>query len=100
VPDGSCDITAHVALDACAQAGADAGATATLVTTQRAALTALGVTSRRPPIDLAREDPPEYLAALATALEAGELLDPDGLGAFGWLVQAVGVELPGILARP
>ncbi|MCW2946315.1 MAG: hypothetical protein JWR24_3032, partial [Actinoallomurus sp.] len=43
VPDGSCDITAHVALDACADAGVAAGASATLLTTQRAALRALGL---------------------------------------------------------
>src|SRR6202023_3119132 len=48
IPDGSRDITAHVAVDACAAAGVSAGATATLLTTQRAALRALGLTGRRP----------------------------------------------------
>jgi SAM-dependent MidA family methyltransferase len=43
VPDGRCDVTSHVALDACAAAGIGAGATATLLTTQRTALIALGV---------------------------------------------------------
>src|SRR5262249_41179813 len=41
IPDGSRDITAHVALDACAAAGRAAGATATVLTTQRQALRAL-----------------------------------------------------------
>ena len=46
IPDGSRDITAHVALDACADAGRAAGAAATVLTTQRQALRALGVTGR------------------------------------------------------
>jgi SAM-dependent MidA family methyltransferase len=94
VPDGTCNITAHVALDACAAAGADTGATATLVTSQRRALLALGVTGRRPPAELAYTDPARYIEVLAWASSAAELIDPAGLGAFGWLVQAIGVELP------
>jgi SAM-dependent MidA family methyltransferase len=94
VPDGSCDVTAHVALDACADAGRRAGATATLLTSQRAALRALGVLGERPPADLARTDPRAYLSALGDAGEEAELIDPNGLGGFGWLVQAVGVALP------
>jgi SAM-dependent MidA family methyltransferase len=97
VPDGSCDITAHVALDACAAAG-QAHATATLVTTQRSALDALGVSAERPGHALARRDPGAYLAALARAGEAAELRDPSGLGGFGWLVQTVGAALPEPLA--
>lgn len=94
VPDGSCDITAHVALDACAEAGVLAGATATLLTTQRAALRALGLHGTRPPLELARTDPRGYLQALRAAGEEAELIDPEGLGGFGWLVQTVGVEIP------
>lgn len=41
VPDGGCDVTAHVALDACAGPGAG-------LLTQREALTALGVSGGRP----------------------------------------------------
>lgn len=93
VPDGSCDLTAHVALDACAEAGERAGATATLLTTQYAALAALGLDATRPPLELAVDDPPAYLQALQTALEVVELRDPNGLGAFGWLIQCVDVEL-------
>jgi SAM-dependent MidA family methyltransferase len=98
IPDGSRDITAHVALDACAAAGTAAGATQTLLTTQRAALRALGLTGRRPPLSLAGRDPAGYLAALRQAAEEAELTDPAGLGGFGWLVQAAGVPLPAPLA--
>jgi SAM-dependent MidA family methyltransferase len=90
VPDGSCDLTAHVALDACAMAGERAGATATHITTQRAALRALGVDASRPPYELARSDPMTYVRGLASAGEAAELLEPDGMGGFSWLVQSVG----------
>lgn len=88
IPDGTCDITAHVALDACAEAGRRAGAISTALSTQRAALRDLGVTGTRPPLDLARTDPPRYLRALARASEEGELIDPAGLGGFGWLCQS------------
>ncbi len=94
VPDGSCDVTSHVALDACAAAGEHAGATQTLLTTQRAALLALGVRRSMPPHELTRSDPAGYLRAMSTAGEVGELTDPGGLGGFGWLVQGVGVALP------
>lgn len=90
VPDGSCDITAHVALDACAGPSAER-------LTQRAALHALGVTGRRPPLALAAEDPAGYLRALSTAGAAAELTDPAGLGGFGWLMEPVGGECAGLL---
>lgn len=98
VPDGSCDLTAHVALDACAAAGRQAGAGATLLTGQRAALRALGLDGRRPPRELAVSDPVGYLHALRRAGEVAELTDAAGLGGFGWLVQVVGVPLPPSLA--
>jgi len=98
IPDGSRDITAHVALDACAAAGTAAGATQTLLTTQRAALRALGLTGRRPPLSQADRDPAGYLTALRLAAEEAELTDPAGFGGFGWLVQSAGVPLPGPLA--
>ncbi|WP_188189223.1 SAM-dependent methyltransferase [Nonomuraea sp. SYSU D8015] len=87
IPDGTCDITAHVALDACAEAGRRAGAISTALSTQRDALRALGITGARPPVELARTDPRGYLRALARASEEGELIDPSGLGGFGWLEQ-------------
>jgi SAM-dependent MidA family methyltransferase len=98
VPDGSCDVTAHVALDAVAAAGTAAGATASALTTQRAALRALGVDARRPPSADAAVDPRGYLAALQRAGSAAELLDPGGLGGFGWLVQSTGPALPAALS--
>ncbi|MET8945300.1 SAM-dependent methyltransferase [Streptomyces sp. NPDC004542] len=94
VPDGSCDITAHVALDACAAhptAGALPGAR---LLAQRAALRALGLTGARPPLALASTDPAGYVRALASAGEAAELTAPGGLGDFGWLLQPVGVTDP------
>jgi SAM-dependent MidA family methyltransferase len=94
VPDGSCDITAHVALDACAVAGTGSGATASSLITQRRALRALGLTGARPPVDLAHRDPRAYVAALCRAGEEAELIVPDGLGGFGWLAQTVGIPLP------
>ena len=98
IPDGSRDITAHVAVDACAAAGVAAGAAATVLTTQRAALRALGLAGRRPALRLADRDPAGYLAALRQASEEAELTDPAGLGGFGWLVQSAGVPVPGPLA--
>ncbi|MEU3495455.1 SAM-dependent methyltransferase [Kitasatospora cineracea] len=93
VPDGSCDLTAHVALDAAAVPGHPA-----LLTTQREALRALGVSGARPPLALASSDPAAYLRALSGAGEAAELTDPGGLGAFHWLVQAVRMPVPDDLA--
>jgi SAM-dependent MidA family methyltransferase len=89
VPDGSCDLTAHVALDACAEAGRRAGAAGTVLTTQRSALLALGLAARRPERALASADPRGYLARLAEAGQAAELTDATGLGGFGWLLQWV-----------
>lgn len=62
VPDGSMDLTAHVAVDAVAAAGRTAGATRTHLTTQSTALAALGT-------------------------HTPELLDPCALGSFAWLLQ-------------
>jgi SAM-dependent MidA family methyltransferase len=64
-PDGSMDLTAHVAIDSVAAAGVAAGATPSQLINQREALQALGVRDR-------------------------ELLDPGGLGGFGWLLQRIG----------
>jgi SAM-dependent MidA family methyltransferase len=94
LPDGTCDVTAHVALDAVAWAGAAAGARSTVLTSQREALRALGVTAGLPDASSARTDPVGYLRALQRAGEASELLDPHGLGSFGWLLQSRGPDLP------
>ncbi|MFK4065023.1 SAM-dependent methyltransferase [Streptomyces sp. NPDC029674] len=93
VPDGGCDITAHVALDACASAGA-------ALLSQRAALGGLGVSGARPPLALASSDPAAYVRALTRAGEAAELTAPGGLGDFGWLLQPVGVCLDTLLDDP
>ena len=87
VPDGTCDITAHVALDACAAAGESAGAISTALSTQRDVLRSLGITGTRPPITLASTDARGYLRALARASEEAELISTAGLGGFGWLTQ-------------
>ncbi|WP_084718141.1 SAM-dependent methyltransferase [Streptacidiphilus carbonis] len=101
VPDGSCDLTSHVALDSCLAAAA--GTVHSLWTTQRDALALLGVHGARPPLALATGDPVGYLRALAGAGEAAELTAPGGLGSFVWGLQSVGMPLPGRwldLARP
>ncbi|HEU4349402.1 MAG TPA: SAM-dependent methyltransferase [Actinoplanes sp.] len=86
VPDGSCDITAHVAMDS----AAGAAGTPYRLTSQRTALKALGVDGARPPLDLARTDPPAYLRALSAASAAAELIDPAGLGGHWWLLHTLG----------
>ena len=88
VPDGTCDLTAHVLIESCAAAVNDA---TTRVVLQRDALRALGVHGTRPSYD---DDARAYLAALQRAGEGAELLDRDGLGGFTWLVHARGVPLP------
>ncbi|MEV6329710.1 SAM-dependent methyltransferase [Streptomyces sp. NPDC051909] len=89
VPDGGRDLTAHVALDACAAAVPFTEAAATRLLTQREALHELGVTGTRPPLSLATTDPAGYVRALAAAGEAAELTAAGGLGGFRWLVQRV-----------
>lgn len=88
-PDGSCDITAHVALDSL-------GGT---IMRQRDALQALGVSGTRPSLDLARAEPMRYLSELSSAGEAAELLDPSGLGGFGWVWTAAGADTARRAAR-
>ncbi|MFE1015142.1 SAM-dependent methyltransferase [Streptomyces sp. NPDC058794] len=93
VPDGSCDITAHVALDACAAAGKrtpERTLPDALSRPQREVLRALGITGVRPPLALASTDPAAYVRALADASEAAELTAAGGLGDFRWLLQPVG----------
>jgi SAM-dependent MidA family methyltransferase len=98
VPDGSCDITSQVALDACAAAGQAAGAQWTVLTDQRSMLKTLLGATPPPPYDLATREPAAYLAALARSSQAAELTRGDGLGGFGWLVQGIGVPKPVALA--
>lgn len=88
VLDGSCDVTAHVALDSCL------AATGGRLLYQREALAALGVDATPPPRSQATTDPRGYLVRLQEANGAAELLDRRTLGSFGWLVRPVGVEDP------
>ncbi len=92
VPDGTCDITAHVAMDSVAEAGRRPY---TLVS-QREALRALGVDGARPPLALASTDPAGYVRALATASAAAELTDPAGLGGHWWLMHPIGIDLQSV----
>ncbi|MGY4983302.1 SAM-dependent methyltransferase [Streptomyces sp. 900105755] len=92
VPDGACDITAHVALDACTALDPALRLPEALLCTQRDALRALGLVGARPPLTLASTNPAAYVRALATAGEAAELTAPGGLGDFLWLLQPVGIE--------
>ena len=85
VPDGSGDLTAHVALDSCA------AATGARLLRQREVLTELGVSAGLPSWT---GDVAAYATALERANQARTLLDPAGLGGFGWLVRAVGCADP------
>jgi len=91
VPDGSCDLTAHVAVDSVAAAGCAVAGRPAVLRTQREALVDLGVNGRRPPISDAHTDPAGYLHALAAAGEAAELTDASGLGGHWWLLQPAGL---------
>lgn len=92
IPDGTRDVTAHVALDACAAAAAEVPGVRTLLTTQREALRGLGVSGARPPLTMASTDPVAYVRALSGASAAAELTEASGLGGFGWLVCGVGLD--------
>lgn len=93
VPDGSCDVTAHVAMDAVAMA---AGHPYRMIR-QREALRALGVDGARPPMALARTDPAAYLRSLSAAGSAAELIDASGLGGHWWLWHEIGDDVRGTM---
>jgi SAM-dependent MidA family methyltransferase len=84
VPDGGCDLTAHVRFESLR--GPDDQLVA-----QREALRRLGVDGRRPAYT---GDAASYLTQLSAAGESAELLDPAGLGGFSWLLHAVDVPQP------
>lgn len=101
VPDGSCDLTAHVAIDACAAAADQVVEVHTRLTTQREALIELGVRATPPDRQLARDDPRAYLAALSQAGECAELVARDGLGGHRWLIQQrADIAAPNRLEEP
>ncbi|WP_328651867.1 SAM-dependent methyltransferase [Micromonospora sp. NBC_00330] len=99
VPDGSSDVTAHVAMDSVASAGAAVARCAYSLVLQREALRALGADGGRPPLSLAGTDPVGYVRALAAASAVAELTDPAGLGGHWWLHQPVGIPLGPAVAR-
>ncbi|MGW0212999.1 SAM-dependent methyltransferase [Micromonospora chokoriensis] len=99
VPDGSADVTAHVAMDSVASAGAEVARCAYSLVSQSEALRALGADGGRPPLSLAGSDPAGYVRALAAASAVAELTDPAGLGGHWWLRQPVGIPLGPAVAR-
>lgn len=82
VPDGRCDLTAHVAIDSL---GADE------VLRQREALLDLGVPTTRPGPEEAGADPAAYLRALSQVGAAAELTQRGGLGDFWWAIAHRGI---------
>lgn len=76
IPDGTRDITAHVAVDAIACDRRES---------QREALLRLGLDGALPDLALAFQDPVRYAEALARAGASARLTDPAGLGAHWWL---------------
>ncbi|MFI6272729.1 SAM-dependent methyltransferase [Micromonospora zamorensis] len=99
VPDGSRDVTAHVAMDSVASAGSEVARCAYSLVLQREALRALGADGGRPPLSLAGTDPAGYVRALAAASAVAELTDPAGLGGHWWLRQPVGIPHEPAVAR-
>jgi len=101
VPDGGCDLTADVALDAVAAAGRAAGASATRMVSQREALRALGVHGRVRASGPAGFEPADVgPAGFVRASQQAELIDPRGFGGFGWLLQATGPAVLPDLCEP
>ncbi len=78
--DGSHDVTAHVAMDALA------AAVSGTLSTQRDSLRGLGISGARPPLGLASTNPHKYVRELSAAGEAAELIEPNGLGGFWWVL--------------
>lgn len=76
-PDGSCDITAHVAADSLAHDE---------ILTQREALERCGELAGLPDPRSAVGDPDGYLRALTAAATTAALVDPAGPGSFRWVV--------------
>ena len=83
MPDGSCDVTAHVAWT---RRRRPAGPPYRIDHVSARRCGRSGSTARRPPLELARTDPAGYLRALAAAGAAAELTDPAGLGGHWWLL--------------
>lgn len=76
-PDGSCDLTAHIAVDSLRQ---------TRLLTQRDALTEVGVGATVPDHVLSQQDPAAYLNELAASSARLALRRSEGFGDFWWVV--------------
>lgn len=85
IPDGSRDVTAHVAMDSLGPGR---------LLTQRDAMQQLGLDASRPPLAEAHRDPAGYVRKLSIAGQAAELIDPAGLGAHHWLLHAKTIPPP------
>lgn len=81
VPDGTCDLTAHVAMDTLDH---------TELLDQRSVLRGLGINGVPPSHELARSDPARYLRELERAGAAAALTTPGGFGDFLWAFRSVG----------
>lgn len=89
VPDGSCDLTAHVAVDSLA--AATPGLAPTVLTQAEALRDLLGdAPGRAPDPALARTRPTAYLEALARRGAFTALTAAGGLGGFRWVVATRG----------
>lgn len=77
VPDGTRDLTAHVAVDSLRH---------DRIVRQRDLLAELGLTGTAPDPGVAREAPAAYLQAMARRSAVSALRDPAGLGAFWWVL--------------
>ncbi len=84
VPDGTRDVTAHVAVDALADAVGGR------LVRQREALARLRVVADRPELAAAASDPLGYAHRLAASTRAADLRAVGGLGDFYWVVSTVG----------
>ena len=80
VPDGSRDVTAHVAVDAVA------AAVGAVVRRQRDVLRDLGVEGRPPRLAATAAGSGAHVSALARAGEGAELTAEGGLGDFSWIL--------------
>lgn len=91
VPDGSTDITAHVAMDTL---GADE------FLCQRELFDRLRLRPARPPLHLAHEEPAAYLSQLAACGTYAQLTSSGGLGDFWWAMSAIGASPGSDTTRP
>lgn len=80
VPDGSCDLTAHVAVDSLDH---------DRLLTQRDLFAEQGLIPDMPDLGRARTDPAGYLRALSRRSAAAALTSPGGMGDFWWVLRRV-----------